>query len=81
MCAVVSVALAIALCHLDARPEKVNEIAVKIGPANGRVKSAGPIRTDARAAVVRMDREGNVVAASAVGGAFVNVGEAGVWER
>jgi hypothetical protein len=53
----------------------------EIGPANGRVKSAGPIRTNARAAVVRMDREGNVVAASAVGGAFVNVGEAGVWER
>jgi hypothetical protein len=40
----------------------------EIGPWAGRVKGAGPIETDARAAIVRLDARGRVVAASAAGG-------------
>jgi hypothetical protein len=39
-----------------------------IGPVNGQMKVIGDLRTDVRAAVVRMDREGNILAASSVGG-------------
>ncbi|MCD6359600.1 MAG: alginate lyase family protein [Armatimonadetes bacterium] len=51
----------------------------EIGPANGQVKTAGELRTDARAVVVRMDADGRVVAASAAGGSFVTLGERDVW--
>ena len=40
----------------------------EIGPANGMVKRAGSLETDARAAVVRLDEAGKVVAASMTGG-------------
>ncbi len=51
----------------------------EIGPANGQIKVTGELRTDARAVVLRMDAAGVVVAASAVGGSFVQVGGAQVW--
>ncbi|MFO7947310.1 MAG: heparinase II/III family protein, partial [Armatimonadota bacterium] len=38
-----------------------------IGPANGKMKTAGALSTDARAAVIRLDGDGNVRSASAVG--------------
>lgn len=39
----------------------------EIGPANGMLKRAGPVVTDCRAAVVRLDPQGTVIAASAAG--------------
>ncbi|MDP6041341.1 MAG: alginate lyase family protein [Candidatus Latescibacteria bacterium] len=43
----------------------------EIGPLNGRIKRAGHLETDARAAVVRLDSDGCVIAASAVGATFL----------
>ena len=43
----------------------------EIGPPNGKTKRAGDVETDARAAVVRTDVEGEVLAASAVAGSFL----------
>ncbi|NQT20960.1 MAG: alginate lyase family protein [Planctomycetes bacterium] len=40
----------------------------EIGPANGLVKIAGSIQTDARTAVIRLNAEGQITAVSAVGG-------------
>ncbi|HUS80118.1 MAG TPA: hypothetical protein VM283_02555, partial [Armatimonadota bacterium] len=51
----------------------------EIGPANGRLKTAGQVATDGRAAVVRMDAGGKIIAASAVGGTFVRADGAQVW--
>lgn len=40
----------------------------EIGPPAGRVKRAGPVETDGRAALVRLDGEGRVIASSVAGG-------------
>ena len=54
----------------------------EIGPANGRIKSLRStegqetLETDARTALVRLDREGRVRTASAVGGSFLKYGGA-----
>lgn len=51
----------------------------EVGPRNGMVKIAGELRTDARAVVVRMDAQGRVLAASAVGGTEVSLQGRHVW--
>jgi hypothetical protein len=45
----------------------------EIGPANKRVKIAGPVETDARAAVVGLDPHGQLLKASAVGASFIKL--------
>lgn len=52
----------------------------EIGPANGRVKIAGPVETDARAAVVRLDADGRLLKASAVGASFVKLHAEIIWK-
>jgi hypothetical protein len=49
----------------------------EIGPSNGMLKRLGEIETDARAAVIRMNADGEVLRASAVGASALSVaGEA-----
>jgi len=52
----------------------------EIGPANGRVKTAGGLTTDARAAVVRLDTAGRVLACSAVGATFLKLDGKAIWQ-
>jgi hypothetical protein len=52
----------------------------EIGPVNGRVKIAGDLQTDARAAVVRLDVEGKVIAASACGATLVRLRDKLLWQ-
>ena len=52
----------------------------EIGPANDRAKTAGPLKTDARAAAVRLDANGKLLRASAVGGSQVMLDEQIVWQ-
>ncbi|NOZ23490.1 MAG: hypothetical protein GXP25_20635 [Planctomycetes bacterium] len=53
----------------------------EIGPANGKIKRAGDIEIDARAAVLRFDKEGGLVKCSAVGGTFLKLWGRTIWER
>ncbi|MBT3374966.1 MAG: alginate lyase family protein [Lentisphaerae bacterium] len=53
----------------------------EIGPANGRVKVAGPVRTDARAAVVRLSREGALLKASASGASVIELDGRMIWQQ
>jgi len=53
----------------------------EIGPANGRPKAAGLLRTDGRAAVVRLDAAGALRGASAVGATFVEMDGRRVWPQ
>ena len=46
----------------------------EIGPPNGTLKRAGDVETDARAAVVRLDANGRVTAASAAGATVLRYG-------
>ncbi|MCK5803828.1 MAG: alginate lyase family protein [Lentisphaeria bacterium] len=43
----------------------------EIGPPNGRIKTAGDLSTDARAAVLRLDPDGRLVACSASAASFL----------
>ena len=45
----------------------------EIGPPNGMLKRLGDVETDARAAVIRMTAEGQVIRASAVGASTLTV--------
>ena len=51
----------------------------EIGPANGCVKIAGPVETDARAEVVRLDADGRLLKASAVGASFIKLHAETIW--
>ncbi len=51
----------------------------EIGPANGRVTIAGPVETDARAAVVRLGTDGKLLKASAVAASFVELRAKTIW--
>jgi len=53
----------------------------EIGPANGRVKIAGPLKTDTRAAIVRLDANGKPLKASAVGGSYVMFSKRPIWRQ
>ena len=52
----------------------------EIGPANGRVKIAGPVETDARAAVIRLDTDGQLQKASAVAASFIKLHGEAIWQ-
>ncbi len=52
-----------------------------IGPANGRAKTVGPIETDARAAIIRLNRAGSLQAVSAVGASHVKLDHRTIWPR
>ena len=52
-----------------------------IGPANGTLKVAGPVQTDARVAVIRVDAAGKVTKASAAGATLVTLHEQTVWRK
>ena len=51
----------------------------EVGPPNGCTKITDPLETDARAAVVRLGRDGNVVKASAIGASFLRLNGRAVW--
>ncbi|MBI3945080.1 MAG: alginate lyase family protein [Armatimonadetes bacterium] len=60
----------------------INDLRQKeIGPQNGRVKHAGPVQTDARAAVAHVGPAGTPGKASAVGGSYVRVDGRAIWPR
>lgn len=52
-----------------------------IGPTTGRVKTAGPMETDARTAVIRCDTAGILQRASAVGGEFLRMDGRTIWQQ
>ncbi|NQT12494.1 MAG: alginate lyase family protein, partial [Planctomycetes bacterium] len=51
----------------------------QIGPANGRLKIAGPLESDARTALVRLARDGALLKASAVGASFIKLNGQTIW--
>ena len=53
----------------------------EIGPLNGRIKTAGDLSTDARAAVLRLDSDGRLVRYSSVGATFLRFNGNTVWQR
>ena len=53
----------------------------EIGPAGGRVKNAGPVQTDARTVVIRLDTNGKLQKVSAVGASFVKLDDRTIWQQ
>ena len=51
-----------------------------IGPAIGRLKKAGPVQTDARTAVIRLDTIGKLQKVSAVGASFIKLDDRTIWQ-
>jgi hypothetical protein len=52
-----------------------------IGPATGHVKSAGPVQSDARTAVIRLDTDGKLRKVSAVGASFIKLDDRTIWQQ
>ena len=52
-----------------------------IGPAIGRLKTAGPVQTDARTAVIRLDTNGKPQKVSAVGASFIKLNDQTIWRQ